>query len=277
MGIKPYYQDEWVTIYHGDCEDVLPELDTDVGLIVTSPPYYNASKEVISFNSYKSYLAWLESFWLHLKRVMVDNARLVVNIGAGYNRSPWLPLNADVTKQIQQHFELRGQVIWDKGQQNAGQTAWGSWMSPANPSFRERHEVIIVASKGLGSITGDGIDISRDEFLLGTQSVFRLNAETNSQHPTPFPEMLAVRFIKLLSFRSSLILDPFLGSGTTAYCAKKLNRKCIGIEIEERYAEIAAKRCSQMVLDLSSTIPSVGTDKSLRETQEQPFLSEETG
>ena len=155
--MKPYYQDEWVTLYHGDCREILPEL-ADIDLVLTSPPYYNAAKEVIEFTDYDSYLNWLESFWLPIKNVLVENGRLVVNIGAGYNRSPWLPLNADVTKQIQKYLDLRGQIIWDKGQQNAGQTAWGSWMSPANPSFRERHEVIIVASKGLKikSIAGAG-------------------------------------------------------------------------------------------------------------------------
>ena len=248
---EPYYQDDEVYIIHGDCREVLPLIpDKSIDLVLTSPPYFNACKEVIEYNDYESYLNELNSCWRQVIPSMNENARLVVNIGAGYNRSPWLPLNADVTKQLEQYLQLRGQVIWDKGQQNAGQTAWGSWMSPANPSFRERHEVIIVASKGLGSIKGEGIDISRDEFLLGTQSVFRLNAETNSKHPTPYPEMLAVRFIKLLSFKSNLILDPFLGSGTTAYCAKKLNRKCIGIEIEEKYCEIAAKRCSQSVMRL---------------------------
>ena len=251
MPDKPYYQDDAVLIYHTDCRDILPLFpDKSIDLVLTSPPYFNAAKEVIEFNSYEDYLVWLDSFWLPITKVLVENGRLVVNVAAGYNHSPWLPLSVDITKQIQNYLDLRGQVIWDKGQQNAGQTAWGSWMSPSNPAFRERHEVIIVASKGLGSIQGDGKDILREEFLLGTQSVFRLNAETRSQHPTPFPEMLPARFVKLLTFKDSMILDPFLGSGTTAFCGKKLGRKCIGIEIEERYCEIAAKRCSQLVMQL---------------------------
>ena len=71
-------------------------------------------------------------------------------------------------------------------------------------------------------------------------------------HPCPKPEGWANWLITKCSFNNDLILDPFLGSGTTAFCAKKLGRKCIGIEIEEKYCEIAAKRCSQSVMSLET-------------------------
>jgi len=77
-------------------------------------------------------------------------------------------------------------------------------------------------------------------------------------HPHQKPNSLVERLILLGSKENDLILDPFLGSGTTAYCAKKLGRKCIGIEIEEKYCEIAANRCKQEILPLEYS--NVSTD-----------------
>jgi len=232
------------TIVVGDCLDVMRQMpDGCVDLVVTSPPYFNAKPEYAEYEDYEAYLSWLATIWPSCHRVLKTGGRIAVNIGAGYNRAPWLPLSVDVTKQLQRHFLLRGQVVWDKAQQNAGQTAWGSWMSASNPHFRERHEIIIVGSKNeFGKGYKGQSDIERDEFLFWTQSVWRFSAQTGSLHPAPFPAELPHRLIKLFTYVGDLIFDPFMGSGTTAMAAARLGRSFFGCDINPDYVEMGLRR-----------------------------------
>jgi len=89
-----------------------------------------------------------------------------------------------------------------------------------------------------------------DAYIINSTVAASFNRDIFTGHPSQKPIKLIGRLLFDYSQLGNLILDPFLGSGTTAYCAKKLNRKCIGIEIEEKYCEIAAKRCSQSVMEL---------------------------
>jgi site-specific DNA-methyltransferase (adenine-specific) len=94
----------------------------------------------------------------------------------------------------------------------------------------------------------DGLSLHRKE---SDCKDFVVGLEDKPNHPSPKPERPIAWFIERLSSPGQMILDPFLGSGTTAYCAKKLQRRCIGIEIEEKYCEIAARRCQQEVMELN--------------------------
>lgn len=248
----PYYEHNGITIWHDDCLTVLPRMPrASVDLVVTSPPYFNA-EAYSQWTSYGDYLfdvhRWLEA----LLPVLRDGGRVAWNVADGYNRAPWLPLSSDTIQAMKDiGYLLRGVIIWDKGQQKSGQTAWGSWLSASNPCLRERHEVIILASKGRFDKGYEGkSDIERDQFLPWTQSIWKMQAEIDPaiKHPAPFPLELPSRCIKLLSYVDNTVLDPFAGSGTTLRAAKNLGRKAIGIEIQEDYCQEAAERLQQEVL-----------------------------
>jgi len=249
--VNPYYQDEWVTIYLGDCRGILPQLpDKSIDLVLTSPPY-NVGKEYeldISRDKYKDLLT--EALYsLHLK--LRDDGRVCWNVAntMGLGDLVFSPLHISLNALAVTLFRLRDIVVWN--QLNSGNdTAWGSYCSASAPWLRHQCESIIIAYKDIWKKEIKGIStITPAQFMKWTVDLWSMSCASNSKHPTPFCEELAVRCLLLYSYQSDLILDPFLGSGTTAYCAKKLNRKCIGIEIEEKYCEIAANRCRQMVME----------------------------
>ena len=248
--MKPYYQDEWVTIYHGDCREILPELP-EVDLVVTSPPY-NVGKEYELGTSRAEYCTLLSDFFTALKPSMASDGRVCLNIPPtmGSHNVIFSPYKLCLDAFFEAGFNLRDIVTWN--QCNSGNdTAWGSFASASAPWLRHQVENIILGYKDQWKKLSKGIStITNRQFTLWTVDHWTFAVARNSQHPAPFPEELPVRCIHLFSYSEDTILDPFLGSGTTAIVAKKLNRKCVGIEIEEKYCEIAAKRCQQMVMDL---------------------------
>jgi len=143
-------------------------------------------------------------------------------------------------------YNMRGEIIWNKAASASPSTAWGSWQSAANPILRDIHEYILVFSKGYYKREkGDKENtISKAQFMEWTKSIWTMNAESARRigHPAPFPEELPYRLIQLYSFKNDIILDPFIGSGTTAISALKSERKYIGYEISQEYIDLAEKR-----------------------------------
>jgi len=122
-------------------------------------------------------------------------------------------------------FLMRGEIIWNKASSASPSTAWGSWLSPANPTLRDVHEYIF--SKGMFSrknMNRRKSTISRDEFLEFTKSVWTAVSAKEVGHPAPFPVELHYRLIQLYTYQGEVVLDPFMGSGQTAIAAIK-NRK----------------------------------------------------
>ncbi len=154
---------------------------------------------------------------------------------------------------------MRGEIIWDKGAGGLSSTAWGTWCSAKNPTLRDVHEYILVFSKHLYSrkkTPPKEDDITKDEFLEATQSVWRFNPESARKigHPAPFPLELPRRLIKLYSFTQDIVLDPFMGSGTTALAALMLGRSFIGYEINEEYVNLANFRIKNFLMERASTL-----------------------
>jgi len=163
-------------------------------------------------------------------RTLVWGGRVCFNV-ANLGRKPYIPLHAYLIERFEEMgFLFRGEIIWDKGDAISGSsTAWGSWKSAVNPILRDQHEYIIVLSKGgfrRERESGKDDTITLEEFLEFTRNVWRFPPESAIRvgHPAPFPEELPYRRIQLYTFKGDVVLDPFVGSGTTAVVAAKLGR-----------------------------------------------------
>lgn len=227
--------------------DELP--DNSVHLMVTSPPY-NVRKEYDQDLSLDEYLALLHHVWAETYRVLAPGGRACVNI-ANLGRRPYIPLHAYVIQQMQEiGFLMRGEVIWNKGSSSSASTAWGSWCSPSNPVLRDVHEYILIFSKGTFRRSGKGKEstITRDEFLEWTKSVWHFPAASAKKigHPAPFPLELPYRLIQLFTFKGDVVLDPFVGSGTTCLAAAALERHYVGYDTNPEYLLLAQKRLDDL-------------------------------
>ncbi len=230
--------------------------DKSVHLMVTSPPY-NVGKEYDESFTLDEYLEFLKRVWEEVHRVLVPGGRACINI-ANLGRKPYIPLHAFIIKDMSDlGFLMRGEIIWNKSSSASPSTAWGSWLSPANPTLRDVHENILVFSKGIFSrknMNKRESTISRDEFLEFTKSVWTFPAEPARKigHPAPFPVELPYRLIQLYTYRGEVVLDPFMGSGQTAIAALKADRHYAGYEIEEEYVKLSEMRINEFLIGYES-------------------------
>jgi DNA modification methylase len=222
----------------------LPE--NSVHLVVTSPPY-NVGKEYDQDLTLSEYREFLKKVFSEVKRVLVPGGRLCINI-ANLGRKPYIPLHAYIIQDmLELGFLMRGEVIWNKAGGGASSTAWGSWLSPKNPTLRDQHEYILIFSKDTfvrENPYNRKSTISRDEFLEYTKSIWTFPAVSAKEvgHPAPFTLQLPYRLIQLYTFEGEVVLDPFMGSGQTAIAALKTNRYFVGYEINPEYVKLAEKR-----------------------------------
>ena len=223
--------------------------DRSVHLMITSPPY-NVGKEYDQDLSLKEYIELLTSVLCEVYRVLVNGGRMCVNI-ANVGRKPYIPLHLYLMQvAIESGFLMRGEIIWHKGASAGSSCAWGSWQSARNPTLRDVHEYVLVFSKGsYRRCTGQQDSIGRDEFLDWSKSVWRFSTvrATTYKHPAPFPLELPLRLIHFYSFEGDIVLDPFMGSGTTAEAALLLNRRYIGYEVNEEYFRTSLDRLSNLL------------------------------
>lgn len=238
------------TIIASSCENMKDIPNNSLHLMITSPPY-NVSKEYDNDLSLNEYLSLLKNCFTETYRVLVDGGRACINI-ANIGRKPYIPLSDYVSKiMIEIGFNMRGEIIWNKSAGAGISTAWGSFQSASNPILRDVHEYILIFSKGNYKRERDKEEkelrkdnITKEEFIEWTKSVWTMNTESAKRigHPAPFPEELPNRLIKLFSFTNDIVIDPFMGSGTTAIAAIKNNRNFLGYEINEEYINLANNR-----------------------------------
>ncbi len=224
--------------------------DNSLHLMITSPPY-NVSKEYDEDLSLTEYLNMLKNVFEETYRVLINGGRACINV-ANLGRKPYIPLSDYISQiMIEIGFNMRGEIIWNKAASASPSTAWGSWMSASNPTLRDIHEYILIFSKGdykrerkKEEKETKQNSISKEDFMEWTKSIWTFNAESAKRigHPAPFPIDLPYRLIQLYSFKTDIILDPFMGSGTTAIAALKSNRKFVGFEINQEYIDLAEKR-----------------------------------
>ena len=241
-------------ILHGSCEQMTDLPDNSVHLMITSPPY-NVCKEYDDDLSLSEYLNLLKTAFSETFRVLVNGGRACINV-ANLGRKPYIPLSDYISKiMIEIGFNMRGEIIWNKAASASPSTAWGSWQSAANPTLRDIHEYILVFSKGdykrerkKDELEKRKNTILKEQFMEWTKSIWTMNAESARRigHPAPFPEELPYRLIQLYSFTNDIIIDPFIGSGTTGVAALKTNRFYFGYDTDIEYIKLAEKRIEHL-------------------------------
>lgn len=277
--MKPYYQHGGITIYHGDCRDILPALPP-AALVFTSPPYNlggapwphlghwkpgdsaggkskwkNGSDGSggVSYASHPDnlphaeYIDWQRSILTLCFSKLADDGAIF------YNHKPrviggklWTPL------EIVERFPLRQIITWARaGGMNFNPTAYV-------PTF----EWIFVLARDKFRL--------RDKSASGVGDVWYVPQRPDKDHPAPFPIGLPLRALE--TTKHGPVIDPFCGTGTTLQAAKKLGREAIGIEIEERYCEVAAQRLSQEVFDFTQPVSMPKNYQTKPDENEQPHV-----
>ena len=253
---KPIKITDNIQLYNGDCEEIIPLLeDNSIDLCICSPPY-NVSLGDNKFNKnpydlyddnkdYDVYINWLKDIFGKLYPKMKKGGRLCVNVGDPHNGK--IPAHVDIC-----HFMVHdlkylpmANIIWEKSQ-ISNRFSWGSYASPSSPSFPKPFEYIMIFAKETLKLQEKGeTDLNPEEFKKWAFSIWKITPETKMKkynHPAMFPLDLPYRYIKMLSWKNAMILDPFNGAGTTAKAAELLGRKYIGIELSEEYCKTTIKR-----------------------------------
>jgi len=251
-------------IFHGDARSITDQqvADRSVALLITSPPYF-AGKEYETDlaaghvpSSYVEYLEMLHDVMATCLRKLEPGGRMAINV-ANLGRKPYRSLSADVISILQDDLGMlmRGEVIWQKARGAGGSCAWGSYRSPQNPVLRDVTERVIIASKGRfdralkrSRREAEGLPheatIATEEFLEATLDVWEIPSESARKigHPAPFPVALPQRLIQLYTYKGDLVLDPFIGSGSTAVAAVRSGRHYVGFDTDESYVALAGER-----------------------------------
>ncbi|MGC8819403.1 MAG: DNA-methyltransferase, partial [Athalassotoga sp.] len=244
----------------------MPELNNSmIDLIVTSPPYWHIKNYKVkgqigydqSLHDYlKSlYLVWEESF-----RVLKPGSRLCVNIGDQFLRSiiygkyKVSPLHAEIIAQCEQiGFDYMGSIIWQKKTKmntTGGATVMGSYPYPPNGLIEFDYEFILIFKKPgqtqpVSKEIKERSKLTKEEWKEYFSGHWNFNGTKQIEHEAMFPEELPKRLIKMFSFVGDTILDPFLGSGTTAKVANELERNAIGYEINPEFLKVIKEKIAK--------------------------------
>jgi len=272
-------------IINGDCIEVMKTFpEGSIDLLVTSPPY-NVN---ISYDVYKDdlpmdkYYEWTKDWLREALRVLKDDGRIAVNVPNELNvqeRGGRILFVAEFWMMMKEvGFKFSGLVdLTENSPHRVRQTAWGSWMSASAPYVYNPKECVIIAykksskkltkgvSQWLGTptevITEDGKvknkmvyqDEDKKEFMNLVFGRWEYFADTRSLTKATFSMDIPSKAIKILSYKNDIVLDPFMGSGTSAFAAELLDRRWIGIELSQDYTEIARKRVQSLIDERKQT------------------------
>ena len=256
------------TLWVGDARDMDAHgavADDSVALVVTSPPYF-AGKEYEQAMGvghvpadFAEYLGMLYDVFAQCFAKLEPGGRIAVNV-ANLGRKPYRSLARDVIDILEGlGFLLRGEIVWQKSHAAGGSCAWGTYQRPGNPVLRDVSERIVVASKGRFDRAVPAEERARtglphegtmtmDEFVDATTDIWDMPAESATRvgHPAPFPVELPRRLIELYTYRGDLVLDPFMGSGSTALAAVRTERHYVGFDTDHGYVSLAERRIAEV-------------------------------
>ena len=245
---KSFFENKKLKIIKGDVLLTDDIQKGSVDLIVTSPPYnvdikYNSHNDQITYEKYLEFsYRWLSRCFEWLK----EDGRLCLNIPLDKNKGGQQSVGADLTtiaKKI--GYKYHSTIIWNEGNISR-RTAWGSWLSASAPYVIAPVELIVILyKKEWKKNNKKESDITKKEFMEWTNGLWSFPGQSKKGaggHPAPFPIELPKRCIKLFSFVGDVVLDPFMGSGSTIIASVLNNRIGWGIEIDSEYCEMAKKR-----------------------------------
>jgi site-specific DNA-methyltransferase (adenine-specific) len=267
------------TIINGDCVEVMESLPEGcIDLVVTSPPYSAGIKyDVYDDNTpMDEYWEFTEKWLSGVYRVLKDDGRIAVNVPIEMNvqeRGGRILFNAEFWMMMKQvGFKFFGMVdLTEDSPHRVRQTAWGSWMSNSQPYIYNPKECVILAYKkspkklikGESQWIGTPTEITDENGKVRTKMIYKdedkkefMNlvfgrweyfADTKSLTKATFSMDIPVKAIKILSYKNDIVLDPFMGSGTSAVAAETLGRRWLGIELSPNYADIARKRVNSFI------------------------------
>jgi site-specific DNA-methyltransferase (adenine-specific) len=251
----------------GDARSMDAVADGSVALVVTSPPYFAGKQYEEELDqqgvpsSYLEYLDLLTEVFAECARKLEPGGRIAVNV-ANLGRKPYRSLSADVIRILEHDLGLllRGELIWQKAAGASGSCAWGSFRSAANPVLRDITERVVVASKGrfdrarsprqrLAGGLPHQSTLMADEFMARTLDLWSIPPESARRvgHPAPFPVELPDQLIRLYTFADDLVLDPFMGSGSSLVAAAQLARRYVGYDLDPAYVALARRRVDEVL------------------------------
>lgn len=224
--MKPYYESGGITIYHGDCRDVLPSI-TMADALVTDPPYGIGWKRASWADDPASYPERMGMLVREARRTVANGwcfvFQAMLNVGRFHE---WFPNGWRIYAACKNFAQVRPTGVWHSWDPVV---FWANGVPPRNTNAAET----VNRDFSVGNVAG----------VFGDQI----------GHPCPRPRDTMEHIVSIASLPGQTILDPFAGAGTTLLAAKELGRRAIGVEIEERYCEIAARRLDQEVLDFGGT------------------------
>jgi len=263
-------------IVHGDARDLSFISDASIHLVLTSPPYWTLKEyepnpdQLGHVAEYEQFLDCLEAVWRECYRVLVPGGRLVCVVGdvclarRKHGRHVVVPLHADICVTCRKlGFDNLNPIIWYKiananYEVSNGSTFLGKPYEP-NAIIKNDIEFILMQRKpgGYRKPTPRQRELSKiekDEFREWFRQIWTITGASTRDHPAPFPLELAYRLVRMFSFTGDTVLDPFLGTGTTAVAAIKCGRNSIGVEIEDKYIAMTRRRIKKEAGTLLSSI-----------------------
>jgi site-specific DNA-methyltransferase (adenine-specific) len=242
--MTPYYERGGITIYHGDTLSVLAALDLgEVAAVVTDPPYSSGNlPESMKQKAPSRLRGWqwqdkimetdqlstLGFIWL-MREVLVITRSWLPDGGSLLCFIDWRNWGNLVGAVESAGYRVNNMVVWDKKTIGMGN------------GFRNQHELVLYGSKGTPTV-----------YARDVPNVLMSARPENTHHQSPKPVGMIARMLSVVAQPGGLIVDPFLGSGSTLVAARQLGMRAIGVEMEEKYCETAAKRLQQMPLDLGA-------------------------
>jgi len=260
---KMFFETSKIKIINDSVVSTKEVEENSVDLIVTSPPYnvdikYNSHDDKIS---YVDYLKFSKKWLTHCFEWLKNDGRFCLNIPLDKNKGGQQSVGADLTTLAKQlGFKYHSTIVWNEGNISR-RTAWGSWMRASAPYVIAPVELIVILYKKKWKKTSGSqvSDIDRQDFMDWTNGLWTFSGESKKRigHPAPFPIELPHRCVKLFSFVDDLVLDPFLGSGTTLVASVLDNRRGIGIEVDLEYCKLAKKRLIEEAHIFDTTLPQI--------------------